>query len=133
PPTSVFARIPLPALSFKVNVTTGFCPAPPTTFRIWKLIPGAVADIVGTVWAPMIEASNSSSPLAMWHCEHWLSSTCGRLTWFWPVEKLTSLWQPPQAARLGAVIQALVCAAPFLGLWQVSQTRGSNSEVEGYF
>jgi len=43
-----------------------------------------------------------------------------------PVAKLTSSWHEPQAARLGVVIQALVCAAPFLGLWQLpAQFRGS--------
>ena len=33
-----------------------------------KLMPGAVADCVGMACAPMIEASNSSSPCGMWHC-----------------------------------------------------------------
>jgi hypothetical protein len=49
-----------------------------------------------------------------------------------PLAKFTSSWQEPQAARLGSFIQALVCAAPFFGLWQLpAQFRGSLG-FEGY-
>ena len=75
-------------------------------------MPGRVADSVGTVCAPLIEASNSNSPCGMWQFVHWLSETCGRFTWFWPVAKFTLSWQLPQAARLGFFSHASDCVAP---------------------
>ncbi len=114
-------------LSRTVKVTVGFCPAPPlVTDTKVKFKPVMVFDWSGTVCAPMMEASNSPASCGIWHCVHWLSSVCGRFTWFAPVAKLTLSWQEPHAARVGVVSHALVCAAPFLGLWQVpAQSSGS--------
>src|SRR5450759_5927892 len=78
-----------------------------------------------------MEASNSSSPWGMWHWVHWLSETCGRLTWFKPVAKFTLSWQEPQAARLGLVSQLLDCVAPvtLVSSWQNTQRRGSDGRT----
>jgi len=43
-------------------------------------VQGQAADSMGTVWAPMMEASNSSSPFGMWQFAHCLSSICGKST-----------------------------------------------------
>src|ERR1035437_1687726 len=123
---------PLPAESFTVKVTVGALPATPlSTLRMLATMPGRVADSVGTVCAPLMEASNSSSPCGKWHWVHWLSETCGRLTWLAPVAKLTLSWQAPQAARLGFVSQLLACVAPAtdVGSWQNAQRRGSEGNT----
>src|ERR1035438_5373335 len=92
--TSVAGSMGLPALSFSVNVMVGIWPAAPlSTFTRVITMPGAVADSWGRMWAPWMDASNSSSPLGVWQEAHWLSSTCGRFTWLAPVAKLTSSWQ----------------------------------------
>src|ERR1035437_8196129 len=112
---------PLPAKSCTVKVTVGALPATPlSTLRMLATMPGRVADSVGTVCAPLMEASNSSSPCGMWHWVHWLSETCGRLTWL-----------APQAARLGFVSQLLACVAPAtdVGSWQNAQRRGSEGNT----
>ena len=84
PPVICAMVMPLPALSLTVKVTVGALPATPlSTFRMSTIDARArCADSVGTVCAPLMEASNSSSPCGMWHWVHWLSVTCGRLTWF---------------------------------------------------
>src|SRR5450759_1875842 len=117
---------PLPAKSLTVKVTVGALPATPlSTLRMLATMPGRVRDSVGTVCAPLMDASNSSSPWGMWHWVHWLSETCGRLTWFKPVAKFTLSWQEPQAARLGLVSQLLDCVAPvtLVSSWQNTQRR----------
>ena len=58
----------------------------------------------------------------VWQFLHWLSSSSGRLTWFWPVAKLTSSWQEPQAAWLGLVFQLSACLVK-PGVWQTVQLR----------
>src|SRR5215831_11434443 len=118
----------LPLKSTTLKVTVGFLPAwPLSTLAMVATMPGRVADCVSTVWAPLMEASNSSSPCGMWQLVHSLSDTCGRLTWFLPVAKLTSSWQLPQASRLGFFSQASDWVAPvtFCDSWQNSQRRGS--------
>src|SRR3954452_24886580 len=104
---------PFPFLSFMVKVTVGFLPAVPlSTLAMATTRPGTCADSIGTVCAPMMEASNSNSPLGMWQLAHCLSSIWGKFTWFLPLVKFTSSWQDPQAARLGFVNQAFACVAP---------------------
>src|SRR5665811_202526 len=123
---------PLPAKFLTVKLTVGALPATPlSTLRMLATMPGRVADSVGTVCAPLMEASNSSSPCGMWHWVHWLSETCGRLTWLAPVAKFTLSWQDPQATRLGLVSQLLACAAPVtcVGSWQNTQRRGSDGRT----
>src|ERR1035437_1793399 len=128
PPVNWAIVTRLPPLAFEVKVTVGALPATPlSTLTMVNTRPALVRDWVGTVCAPMMEASNSNSPWGIWHCVHWLSSTCGRLTWFLPVAKFTSSWQAPQAARLGLVSQLLDCVAPVtdVGSWQNMQRRAS--------
>src|ERR1035437_4937918 len=123
---------PLPLKSCTEKLTVGALPATPlSTLIMLATMPGRVADSVGTVCAPWMEASNSSSPCGMWHWAHWPSETCGRLTWLAPVAKFTLSWQDPQATRLGLVSQLLACAAPAtdVGSWQNAQRRGSEGNT----
>src|SRR5271166_2324979 len=104
----------LPNVSLIVKLTTGFCPAallltPVITIES-PVIKGfgfcgyvkAVSE--DTTCAPRIDASKGSSPFAMWQFWHWLSSGCGPPAWLTPLEKATSSWQEPQAARVGSVM-----------------------------
>src|SRR5260370_2451609 len=103
----------LPALSEALNVTAGALPGVAlSTFRICRLTPGSVVELLGTTCAPGIEASKSYVAWETWQFLHWLSSNCGRFTWFSPLAKLTSSWQEPQAAREGLVFQLSACLVP---------------------
>src|SRR3712207_2295190 len=116
---------PAPEASVILNVTVGLEPAVPfSIFTMSTTTPGRDGASVSTMCAFRMEASYSSSPCGMWHCEHWLSVTCGRLTWPAPVAKFTLSWQDPHAARLGFFVQASACAAPDFGSWQNSQRAG---------
>src|SRR5436190_3782333 len=95
-----------PEKSFAEKVTVGALPATPlSTRRMSNTRPARESDSVFTMWAPLIEASNSSSPCGMWHMAHSLSDAIGRFEpeWFLPVAKFTLSWHDPQAARLGFV------------------------------
>src|SRR5690242_89350 len=122
PPVICAMLRPLPALSLIVKVTSGALPAAPFSILMMSTFtPGRDGTSVGTMCEFLMEASYSISPCGMWHCEHWLSLACGRLTWPAPVAKFTSSWQAPQAARVGFFIHASACAAPDFGSWQNSQ------------
>src|ERR1017187_8149496 len=118
PDVNLLIGIPAPLLSFTVKDTTGFAPAAPITFTSVTLMPGRVREEAGIVCAPMMEASNSSSPCGIWHPAHCLSSTCGRLTWLRPDAKLMLEWQAPQTGPGGGGSQAVVLAAAVFGLWE---------------
>src|SRR5262252_2349254 len=120
----------VPSFCVMLKTTVGFCPGPVfDTDTICALTPFSCVDLVGTVWAPMTEASHSRVPCGWWQVAHALSSAWGPPGWFRPVVKLTSSWQDWQAARFGNAYQladwvgggVLALAAP----WQVSQLRMS--------
>ena len=122
--------MPAPALlSLTVKVTVGVFPAVPlVTLTRPKLRPPSSGAWSAMVCAPTMEASNDTAPCGMWQVAHCCRLACAPPAWLAPVAKLTLSWQEPHAAAPGVVIHALVCAAPFLGLWQVWQ----RSMLAGY-
>ena len=83
----------------KVTVGRAFGAAPVTPRRS-NTTPGSDCENRAIVCAPMIDASNSSSPCGVWQFAHWLSLVCGKSTCPTPVAKFTSSWHDPHAARL---------------------------------
>src|SRR5579883_3130072 len=123
--------IGLPLLSFTVKVMVGFWPALPlVTFCSTTLTPGTCTEFSGITCAPSIDASNSPPSFGKWHWAHWVSLAWGSPpAWFLPEAKFTSLWQEPQAARLGLVSQLDACVAPVVDSWQNWQRRGSEGSI----
>ena len=72
PGMKLLMGIPLPLLSLTVNVTVGFWPARAVGHADQGEVrcPGCSGAWSGMVCAPMMEASNGSSPCGMWHVAH---------------------------------------------------------------
>src|SRR5262245_17737059 len=81
----------------------------------WR--PFSCVDLEGTVWEPMIEASNSRSPCGWWQEAHAESSAWGPPGWapFAFVTQSMLSWHEPHAARDGYVYQTFDCVAS--GVW----------------
>src|SRR5436305_2054020 len=126
----------VPSFSVSLKTTVGLLPGFVfVTEMIVAFSPLSCLERYGTVWAPLMDASNSWPESGTWHAAQALSLDCGPAGWPAPVTQLMLSWQEPHAAREGFVYQTSDPLGLFAGSrpsWQFAQLRMScgNSTVE---